>query len=456
MIASPPGTPQQPARAPVSGPRTARRNAVAARLSASTPRRIALLMVVLVLLSVGWGALGAWTAGLHASAAAGVVATSEPLSVQARQMYQSLSDADVTATTAFLAGPAEPLAARQRYQSDIALAGADLAALRNAAPGRSPLAAGLTAVSAGLPVYTGYVAQAQADSTLGFPLAGGSFMQVASEQMHLTLLPAARAIYAQEGVRLDARSAQATGLPWIVAALAFSVLLGVLLVRSQHWLTRRTRRIVNYGLLAATVLMTVVSLWLLVAFAIARADLQRAEAHGSVPAQELAQAAITVQRARGDEVLNLISRSGSTSFQGDFTAARHQVGPGPGSLLSAAAAATSGGTTAAAAVPVAAAIRDAQSWYAASGRVFSLDVAANYAAETQLVIGSGAGSSAAGFTRLEQDLDQAISSDQAVFSAGARSASSAFDGLAIAFIVAAVLMAAGGAWGLSQRLAEYQ
>ena len=58
---------------------------------------------------------GAWTVIQHASAAQDVVSTSEPLSLSAQQMYRSLSDADVTATTAFLAGPDEPLPARQRY-----------------------------------------------------------------------------------------------------------------------------------------------------------------------------------------------------------------------------------------------------------------------------------------------------------------------------------------------------
>jgi hypothetical protein len=411
-------------------------------------------MVALVLLSLGWGALGAWTASLHASAAAGVVRTSEPLTLEARQMYQALSDADVTATTAFLAGPTERLAARQRYQGDIARAGAEVSALRNAtASASSPLSASLSAVSAGLPVYTGYVEEARAESALGYPLTGGSFMQVASAQMHLTLLPAARAVYTQESARLTARSAQATGLPWVAAALIFSVLLALLLFRAQRWLTRRTRRIVNFGLLGATVLLTVAAVWLLAAFAVARADLQRAESHGSVPEQALDQAAINVQRARGDEALNLISRSGSTSFQGDFTAARRQIGPGSGSLLGAAAGASAGQREAGL---VATAGRDAQAWYAVSARIFSLDLAANYTAETHLVIGSGPGSSTPYFTRLEGDLGRAIAADQSVFSAGARSAASAFDGLAIAFLVAAVLMAAGCAWGLSQRLAEYQ
>ena len=155
-------------------------------------------------------------------------------------------------------------------------------------------------------------------------------MQVASEQMHLTLLPAARSIYASANASLAAQSAQAAGLPWVVIALAFSAGLGVALYRAQRWLSRRMRRTFNYGLLLASVAMTATAVWLPIAFAVARTDLQHAEAHGSAPAEYLAQASITAQRARGDQILNLISRSGSTSFQGDFASAQRQVGPGAG------------------------------------------------------------------------------------------------------------------------------
>ena len=90
-------------------------------------------MIVLLIASLAWGAVAAWTVIQHSSAAHDVVSTSEPLSLSAQRMYLSLSDADVTATTAFLGSPNEPLAVRQRYAADIAGAAADLSSLRNAA-----------------------------------------------------------------------------------------------------------------------------------------------------------------------------------------------------------------------------------------------------------------------------------------------------------------------------------
>ena len=48
---------------------------------------------------------------------------------------------------------------------------------------------------------------------MGYPLTGGSFLQDASEQAHLVLLPAANTVFTQENDALSAASGQATELP---------------------------------------------------------------------------------------------------------------------------------------------------------------------------------------------------------------------------------------------------
>src|SRR5260370_13137945 len=83
-----------PGHLPVAPPGRGSRRLAAA----TTPTRLRLLMVSLLLASLAWGAVGAWTVTQHASAAQDVVSVSEPLSLSAQQMYRSLSDADVTAT----------------------------------------------------------------------------------------------------------------------------------------------------------------------------------------------------------------------------------------------------------------------------------------------------------------------------------------------------------------------
>jgi hypothetical protein len=432
-----------------------RRRAPGRLATATTPTLLRILMSILILASLAWGAVGAWTVIQHASGAQDVVTTGEPLSLSAQQMYRALADADVTATTAFLTSPNPSLADRQRYAADISQASADLTSLKGTATTGSSqqLLASLKAVSTGLPQYTGYVAQAQTEYTLGYLLTGGSFMQVATEVMHLTLLPAARAIYAQENAGLTVASARATGLPWIVVVLVVALAMAVVLFRVQRWLWRHAHRRVNYGLVAASLVLVISVLWLVVAFAVARSDLQRGVGHGSTPAETLAQAAIDAQQIRGDEIVNLISRSGDGTFLKDFGTVRGQLGPGPGTLLTDAADTSPSG---AGAQWAAAAAHDVQAWYGVNEQAYSLDTRAQYATETQLVIGTGPGSSTAGFDRVEIDLRNAIAADQVIFNGSATAGENSFSGLEPGIIVAAVLMALGCAWGLSVRLAEYR
>ena len=216
----------------------------------------------------------------HASAAQDVASVSEPLSLEAQQMYQSLADADVTASTGYLYGRIQPFPGRQRYEHDIAVATADLKAVTAASRDDPAVSRSLTTLSADLPVYTGYVEDGEIYNSLGYP-AGASFIQVASEEMHLKLLPAARAVYALQNARLTAASAQATGLP-----LAAVTLVGrpgprllplpdpaVAVPAYPPHVQRRAAGGLGGGLVALA--------WMAVALLGGRADLLRATEHGS-------------------------------------------------------------------------------------------------------------------------------------------------------------------------------
>ena len=125
-------------------------------------------------------------------------------------------------------------------------------------------------------------------------------MQVASEQMHLTLLPAARSIYASANARAGRASAQATGLPWIVVACSLlAIAIGFALLRAQRWLSPpdppngqlRSARWRRWSWRSTAV-------WLLTAYAVARADLQRGSSGTAQRQPRLSRRpAITAQRA---------------------------------------------------------------------------------------------------------------------------------------------------------------
>ena len=218
--------------------------------TATTPGKLRLLLVVLVVLSLAWGVLATLTADQHASAAADVVAAREPLTLNAQQIYRGLSDADATAASAFLSGGLEPAAARQRYDADISQAALGIEAAGALVGPSGSASKDLAALSAGLPVYAGEVGTAVADNRLGLPL-GAAYLREASALLRGTLLPAASDIYTKESGLLTSASAQATGLPLLVLALLVGLGLGYVLYRSCRWLTRRTHRVFNYGLLVA-------------------------------------------------------------------------------------------------------------------------------------------------------------------------------------------------------------
>jgi hypothetical protein len=452
MTATLAGTPPAPpaVRAP-GAPRRGTRG-IARRHGLSTPDALRTLLVSLVLLSLAWGAFGGWVAIVHSSAAQSLVSVDEPLSLDARQMYQAIADADSTITAAYLASSTPPLVPLQRYQHDIETAATDLSRLRSG--GGTVQGSALAALSGGLPVYTGDVAQAQAEYAMGFPLTGGSFFQVASEQAHLVLLPAANTVFVQENAALSAASGDATGWLTLIAALLLAVVTAIVLYRAQRWLTRRTNRTFSPGLVLASVLLVISVVWLAAGFLTARSDFGRGFGQGSAPAENLALASIGVQQIRGDAVLNVISRSGNNAFADDFAKTSKMVGPGSASWLGEAAAAQPPGGPGAALV--AQAEQEATSWYAANNSVYALGNKAQYEAERTSVVAAAPAGTATGYDTLEGRIEAAINVDQGVFKDAASAGASALSSLAGVVIACSLLMAVCCAWAVSRRLAEYR
>jgi hypothetical protein len=415
----------------------------------TTPTKLRWLLAGLLALTVVWGAVAAWTVAARASAANNIVSVSEPLALDAQQIYRSLSDADATEGAAFLSGGIEPVRLRARYQADIGNAALRLEAA-TAAAGNSQAGSLLATLTTELPVYSGLVETARADNRLGFPL-GAAYLRQASELMRTTMLPAARDLYAQEYAQLAAANGQATAFPYLSVVVA--VITGFALVWSQLWLTRRTNRIFSPGLLLASVAGLAALVWLVVSLSLAAANTVSARDQGSTPVEALARADIAALQAHADESLTLIDRKGDDSFQTDFLTLQHRLGAGPGSLLTTAAAAAQGSPGESAATS---ATRVASAWFAAHTQVRALDDKGDYAAAVRLAIGSGAADSGVLFARLDADLTRAIDADQHAFRSYALMARWNLKLLEAGIIVLSVLMAAGCAWGVSRRLAEYR
>jgi hypothetical protein len=444
-------TPPVQAPAPVS-----RHGGLRAGLAArGTPSLIAGWMAALVLLSLAWGAVAAWAVEQHSSAASSLANADAPYSFDAQQLYLALAHADVTITSAFLAdsqplapGMSAPstLAARQQFDSDVTTAGRYLAALKDSS-GSPAFTAAVARIVGGLPRYEGHVHDALSQYTQGFIPTGDSFTQVASEDAHLALLPDAKLVYQYENAAVTASKNQATSLPAIVGALLVAVAALAALLRAQRWLTRRTRRVLNPGLVIATVALVISGGWLAVTFGIAGADLSTAIGQGANPAGWLAQASIDVQQARGDSIVNVIARSGSTALPADAASQAASVGPGRGSLLDMAQAAGNAQVT-----PLAdAALSAAPAWYAVNNQGYTFGSQHDYAREQTSVLRTAS----AGYASVENDIGTALGAAQRTFTSNAAAGASDFGSLEAIVIAASLLMAAASAGGLYRRLREY-
>ncbi len=295
------------------------------------------MLAWLIVATLAWGGLATFTAYQHTSGAATVVSASEPLTYDALQIWQSLSDANDAAGAAVLSGALPSPQVLGQYTTDINTAKLDIA---DAAARGAPMG-DIKALQLGLTSYTDEVSKAQANDLLGLPV-GAAYFRQASNQMTSHLLPAAHDLYTREDARLATASAQATGLPLIACTILAAIALGYAYYRCGRWLTGRTHRVLNGGLALAGVVGTVTLLWLAGAFLVGRADLLASQAQGSTPVMALANADIAALKAHTDEALTLINNSGDDSSQGNFLTLEKELGPGPGTLLAQAQSAAAG------------------------------------------------------------------------------------------------------------------
>jgi hypothetical protein len=424
-----------------------RPNRLAAR-ARSTPGRLTALMLLLAVLGLLAGIAGVVGIMQRSALVDGVRHGSGPLTVQAQQLYRSLSDADATVAAAFLAGGIEPDALRQRYQKDIADASAALSAVT---AGASADRDAVNHLAARLPVYTGLVDTARTYNRLGRPL-GAAYLREASGLMQSELLPAAQSLYKSETRQLRADRTGGASFPWLAVPLLLLTIAG--LVWAQRYLTRRTHRLLNVGLVVATGLAVVTLGWTTLSWAAVQNHLDVSRRAGSEQVDLLVQARIAALSARADEALTLVARGSGGDFDKNFDGwMRVLAGDGSGGLLEQVRKATNDSTVAGL---VYGAQNDARAWLASHKKARDLDNAGNYPEAVKLAVGGGADSTGIAFQRLDDQLAKAIDRADAAFNTEARAAADGFTLAAPGLVVLTLLMLAGVVAGVQQRIAEYR
>lgn len=422
-------------------------------LARTTPGVLTTLTAALVVVSVLVGVFTAISVQSRATALDDLTTRSGPLSVAAQEIYRALSDADATATSAFLAGGQEPADQRARYEDDIAQAGAALAvAVAAREPADLTDASPLATLSAKLSIYTGLVETARANNQQGLPV-GAAYQREASNLMHAELLPAANELYDAETAQVSADQDRASGFPFVEILLGLVAL--AVLVLAQVYLRRATKRVFNLGLVVATGAALVSLLWVLIASLGVTANVDQSRESGSETVDQLAQARLAALSARANETLTLVARGSGGAFEETYVAEADALGGGDdqGGLL---ADARSGGVGDEAGGHVEAAQQAWQEWRGVHEEIRAADDSGDYATAVELAIGSAEDGAAARFDEVDAGLREAIGLTTVRFNDEVSQASNAVTGTVVGVILLAVLMAAGSVAGIWQRLKEYR
>ncbi|MEV4971734.1 hypothetical protein [Streptomyces scopuliridis] len=462
-----PARPPMPPSAAQAGPPPARRAAWAEtterlRAAATTePGRLRIIGAALALLVVAFGAVTAWEASDRFTAADDVVNRSQPLSVDAADIYRSLADADTAAASGFLAGAPEPADVQKTYRTDITTASGLLITAATHTDGASESGRQIATLNEGLPRYTGLIEQARAYNRQGLPL-GGAYLRYANQLMTNELLPAAEKLYAAETDRLATDNDDARLWPFVSTALGALAFGGLFWAQRRNYL--RTNRVFNHGLLAATAASTVLLLWLAAAQTVARSDLDNAQTHGQASLKVLNDARINSLKARANENLTLVARGAvlnednKDKYETDYNTGMDKLSVALGRAKELAD--NSDGRT-----PVNDAIASVSEWRGRHALASKADKTGDYKTALAKVIGTKdpAGesfrqedSTGESFRQVDSSLKLAIELEQKEFDTYASDGLGALNGLAIGAGALALVAALGAILGIGRRLSEYR
>ena len=173
--------------------------------------------------------------------------------VDAEDLYLALADADATASTIFLRAGVEPPELRARYLEDLQRAGRQLATITADRDLSATAQDAIATISEALPEYASLVEAARTNNRLDFPV-GAAYQREASHLMSSTILPAATTVFEDAGRQLE------RGLRRRLVGVARGRR-GRRHRASSSWRCSscsssprsRTRRLLNLGLVGATV-----------------------------------------------------------------------------------------------------------------------------------------------------------------------------------------------------------
>jgi hypothetical protein len=280
----------------------------------TTPVRLRTLSSTIVAAAIALAVVGTGALLAAEVTVVGIQQRTVPAIVGMQRLHALLSDADRSAANAYLAGGADSTLALWHYTADISAVNGELQADSANNPGGEEASQRLRAIATVITYYTQLMTTASADAQQNLP-AGTAYLQASSNLMHrsgsgiLAQVDSLRNVYAA-GLDRANLTLQITGALLAVYAIAAVVVL-VLLFHTQRFLRVRFRRRRNHRLLAATLLLVIVSAGTALGSVRAAQPIRLAESESYTRLLNMWNARALAYDANGNEGLALIVRGGT-------------------------------------------------------------------------------------------------------------------------------------------------
>lgn len=459
---APPGSPAAPPSGPgagapavaggtapaVTGPDQRRLRARVAELATTTPGRLRVESVAIIVLAVLAGLVTALVTTSRLADTHRITNEAVPVVVHARQVQTSLAEANAAAATAFLAGGVEDPGQRAIYEQSLATAATELEAATQLAGDDTPTRDALVTLTGALPRYAGLIETARANNRQGFPVSA-AYLNDASRLLQTEAYPATDTVANQAAQRYrDAYDSQrglslALGAVAIALDLALVAALGYLMAQ----LNRRFRRTLNPPIAVGLALAVILTGWLAYGLVNQTSHLQTARTDSYAGTRLYLDARGIAFGAKADEARFLIARGAGQSFETSFQARKtqfDQLAPALSDhgVASARSAARLDSETTLAQWAAYLAIHAQLVQADATDRTQSVALAQNQAT--------------AAFNQLDQTTGAALSAEQAQFRAEMDRAGNALRGIRYGALLLVLAIAAAAAYGLQLRINEYR